>query len=153
MYGSLGLPRYLSWWRICLQCRRTQFNSWVGKIPWRRDKLPTSVLLGFPHGSESTESAYNAEDLGSVPELVRSPRGGHGNPLQYSSLENPHGQRSLVGYSPWSCRESDMTEQVSTAQLSLALLGSSQVSAVKNLPAEQETPETWVWSLGQKDSL
>ena len=36
--------------------------------------------------------------------LGRSPGGGHGNPLQYSCLENPHGQRSLAGYSPESCR-------------------------------------------------
>ena len=36
------------------------------------------------------------------------------NQLQYSSLENPHGQRSLVGYSPWGCKELDMTEWPST---------------------------------------
>ena len=41
--------------------------------------------------------------------------GGHGNPLQYFCLENPHGQRSLEGYSPWGCKESDMTEWLSTA--------------------------------------
>ena len=41
-------------------------------------------------------------------------RGGHGNPLQYSDLENPHGQRSLAGYSPWGCKESDVTERLST---------------------------------------
>ena len=52
-------------------------------------------------------------DLGSIPGLGRSPGGGHGNPLQYSCLENPHGQ-SLVGYSPWGHKESDMTEQLST---------------------------------------
>ena len=34
--------------------------------------------------------------------------------LQYSCLENPHGQRSLAGYSPWGCKESDMTEQLNT---------------------------------------
>ena len=39
-------------------------------------------------------------DPGSTPGLGRSPGEGHGNPLQYSCLENPHGQRSLVGYSP-----------------------------------------------------
>ena len=33
--------------------------------------------------------------------IVVFPRGGHGNPLQYSCLENPHGQKSLLGYSPW----------------------------------------------------
>ena len=38
--------------RICLQCRRPQFDSWVGKFPWRRDRLPTPVFLGFPGGSD-----------------------------------------------------------------------------------------------------
>ena len=42
-------------------------------------------------------------------QLGRSPGGGHGNLLQYSCLENPHGQRSLVGYSPWGCKESNVT--------------------------------------------
>ena len=39
-----------------------------------------------------------------------SPGGGNGNPFQCSCLKNPHGQRSLVGYSPWGCKESDMSE-------------------------------------------
>ena len=34
--------------KIHLQCRRPRFDSWVGKIPWRRDRLPTPVFLGFP---------------------------------------------------------------------------------------------------------
>ena len=59
------------------------------------------------------ESACNVGDLGSIPELGRSPGGGHGNPLQYSCLKNPHGQRSLAGYSPWGHKESDMTEELS----------------------------------------
>ena len=42
---------------------------------------------------------------------------GHGNPLQYSCLENPHGQRSLAGYCPWGHKESDMTEGLSTAHM------------------------------------
>ena len=50
-------------------------------------------------------------DVGSIPGSVRRPGGGHGNPLQYSYLENPRGQRSLAGYSPWGRKESDMTEQ------------------------------------------
>ena len=41
----------------------------------------------------------NAGDVGSVPKLERSPGEGNGNPLQYSCLENPHGQGSLAGYS------------------------------------------------------
>ena len=62
------------------------------------------------------ESSCNAEDLGSIPGLGRSPGGGHGNPLQYSCLENPHGWRSLEGYSPWGHKELDTTEWLSTAQ-------------------------------------
>ena len=40
----------------------------------------------------------------------RSLGGGHGSPVQYSCMDNPHGQGSLVAYSPWGCKESDMTE-------------------------------------------
>ena len=71
--------------------------------------------MGFPGGSDNKESACNVGDLGLIPELGRSPGGGHGNPLQYSCQENPHGQRSLVGYSPWGCKELDTTEGLSTA--------------------------------------
>ena len=66
--------------------------------------------MGFPGGSDGKESACIVGDLGSIPGLGRSPGEGHGNPLQYSYLENPHGKRSLVGYSPWGHKESDMTE-------------------------------------------
>ena len=64
----------------------------------------TITTLGFPGGSDSKESSCNAADLGSIPELGRSPGEGHGNPLQYSCLENPHGERSMAGYSPWRYR-------------------------------------------------
>ena len=57
-------------------------------------------IFGFPGGSDSKESACNVGGLGSFPELGRSPRRGHGNPLQDSCLENPHGQRSLAGCCP-----------------------------------------------------
>ena len=58
----------------------------------------------------SPASAGEIRDIGSIPGSGRSPGEGHGNRLQYSCLENPHGQRSLAGCSPWSCRESVMTE-------------------------------------------
>ena len=45
-----------------------------------------------------------------IPGSGRSLEGVNGNPVQYSCLENPHGQRSLAGYSPWGSKESDMTE-------------------------------------------
>ena len=51
-------------------------------------------------GTDGKESACSVRDPGSIPGLGRSPEGGHGNPLQHSCLENPHGQRSLAGYSP-----------------------------------------------------
>ena len=69
--------------------RRPLFNSWVGKFPWRRDRLPTPVFLGFPGGSDGKDSACNVGDLGLIPGLGRSAGGGHGKPLQCSCLENP----------------------------------------------------------------
>ena len=69
--------------------------------------------MGFPGSLAGEESTCSVADLGLIPGLGRSPGGGHGNPLQYSCLENPHGQRSLVGYSPWGHKESDTTKQLS----------------------------------------
>ena len=69
-----GIPWWLRWQRICLQCWRFGFNPWVGTILWRREWLPTPVFLP----GES------------------------------------HGQRSLVGCSPWGHKESDMTERLNT---------------------------------------
>ena len=85
------------------QCRRPQFDSWVRKIPWRREqlltpifwpgdfhglyRLPTPVFLGFPGGSAGKEPTCNAGDLGLIPGLGRSPGEGSGYPLQYSGLE------------------------------------------------------------------
>ena len=70
----LGLPWWLSGKESACQCRRYRFNPWVGKIPWRREWLPTPVSL----------------------------------PGEF------HGQRSLADYSPWSSKESDMTEPLNT---------------------------------------
>ena len=72
------------------------------------------IERGFRGGSGGKESPCIAGDLGLIPGLGRFPGGGHGNPLQYSCLENPHGQRSLAGYSPGGRNESHMTERLST---------------------------------------
>ena len=72
------------------------------------------MQVSLPASSDGKESACGAGDVGSVPGLGRSPRGGHGNPLQYSCLENLHGQRSLKATSPWGRKESDTTERLST---------------------------------------
>ena len=64
-------------------------NSWVVKIPWRRDRLPTPGFLGFPGGSAGKESACNVGDLDSIPELGRYPGEGKGYlPTLISGLEN-----------------------------------------------------------------
>jgi len=75
--------------------------------------LEIKVVLGdwsFPSGSDGKESARNVGDLSSILVLGRSLGGGHGNSLQYSCLENPHGQRSLADYFPWGHKESDTTK-------------------------------------------
>ena len=69
--------------------------------------------LGFPGGSDGKESACNAEDLGLIPGSGRFPGKGNGNPGIVFPVFLPgefHGQKSLVGYSPWGHKELDTTE-------------------------------------------
>ena len=120
IYVSVNIYRYMytycmgfpgsSAGRIHQQSRRLQFNSWVVKIPWRRDRLHTPVVLGFPGGLDGKESACNAGELDSIHGFGRSPGGGHGNLLQYSCLGSPHGQRSLGGYSPWGHKDAQLSD-------------------------------------------
>ena len=63
--------------------------------------LMSKHLQGFSGGSVVKNLPANARDSGLIPGPERSPGEGNGNPLPYSCLENPHGERSLVGYSPW----------------------------------------------------
>ena len=58
-------------------------------------------------GKNLPANTGDTRDVCSIPGSGRLPGGGHGNPLQCSCLENPHGQRSLVGYSPWGPKELD----------------------------------------------
>jgi len=69
-------------------------------------------------------------DVSSFPGLGRSPGGGQGNPLQYSCLENPHEQKSLVGCSPLGHEDSDMTETIASTHLEIV----SGSSALKDCP-------------------
>ena len=70
---------------VCIQRERER----------ERERLPQCLS-----GKKSACNAGATGDAGSSPELGRSLGGGHSNPLHYSCLENPHGQRSLVGYGP-----------------------------------------------------
>ena len=95
------------------------FTSWATQEGpyiniWKSCSSAGQSMMGFPGGSEGKVSACNVGHLSSIPGLGWSPGGGHGSPLQYSCLKNLHGQRSLVGYSPWDHKESDTTEQLST---------------------------------------
>ena len=76
------------------------------------------MARGLPCSSDGKESACNAGDPGLIPGWGRSPGEGIGNPFQHSGLGNSHGQRSLVGYSPWSHKESDTTEKLTLSLFS-----------------------------------
>ena len=135
---SNALPRYPHSWLFLILCSDAAFSmnqsSWVLPLPIpcfifspkqqsSLERLPVlcismscltnEVSEGLSLVAKTLESACSTGDPGSIPGLGRSPGGGHGNPLQYSCLENPHGQRSLAGCSPWVCKELDTTEQKS----------------------------------------
>ena len=79
--------------------------QWVLQLIALGQKCRSTIYLGFLGGSVFKESACNVgSNLGLIPGSGRSPGRGHGHPLQYSCLEHPHGQRRLVGCSPWGCR-------------------------------------------------
>ena len=96
--------------------------------------------LASPGSLDGKESFCNGKDLGFVPVLGRSPGGGHGNPLRYSCLENPHGQRSLAGYSPWGHQESAMTEPHTRTRTHT---NTRKDGVVWNLSRKYRTPVHW----------
>ena len=85
----------------------------------------SSLYMGFPCGSAGKESACHAGDLGSIPGLGSFPGVGNGLPTSVSLPGEFHGQRSLVGYSPWGRTESDTTEQL---RLSLFIIHAWSIS-------------------------
>ena len=88
--------------------QETPVDSWVRKIHWRKDRLPTPVFLGFPFDSADKESACNARNLSSIAGLGRSHGEGKGYPLPVFWLREFHRL-----HSSWGCKELDMTEQLS----------------------------------------
>ena len=93
--------------------------TWLG-FSCSRFKVCSLVSVGFPRSSDCEESDWNAGDLGSTPGSGNSPGEGNGYPLQYSCLENPM-DRSLVDYSPWGCKESDMAKRLTLPTLAPSL--------------------------------
>ena len=70
----------------------------------------TKFRMGLPGGSDSKEPTCNAGDQGSIPGSRRIPWRRKWQPIPVFFPGESHGQRSLVGYSPHICKESDMTE-------------------------------------------
>ena len=99
-------------------------RSLAGYSPWGCKAL---VFLGFTGDWEGKDSACDAGDLGSISGLGTSPGGGHG---KYSCLEDPHGQRNLVGYSPWGLKESDTTEWLSTGMRTYCMAQGTRLNAL-----------------------
>ena len=115
------------WYHLYVESKKIQQNTEYSPVPtfefWVALSSSQGILkektVNFSGGSDGKESTCNVGDLGLISGLGKShERGhGHGHPLQYSCLENPHEQRSLVGYSPWGLKESNTTERLSTALL------------------------------------
>ena len=76
--------------------------------------------LGFPPGSDGKEPACNAGDTVSILQSGRSPGEGNGYSLQYFCLENSMGRAASWAISPWGCKESDTTEQLTPHLLMLS---------------------------------
>ena len=90
----------------------------LSRFHWWVERLFFKVLKGFPGGSDGLKkkkkkSSCNVRDLDLIPGSRRSPGGENSNPLQYSCLENPQRQSSLMGCSPWGHKDLDTTEQLS----------------------------------------
>ena len=96
---------------------------------------PMSQPVITEHHLDVKESTCNVGDPGSISGLGRSLGGGQGNSFLYPYPENPHGQKSLAGCSPWGCKESDTTKQLSTAHLCVrpSARGISTVSILREL--------------------
>ena len=90
-------------------------GRWQSLEPDLQIQMRTGVKWGFPGGSNSKEFSCNAGDLCSIPGSGRSPGGGHGNPLQYSCLENPM-DRGTWWVAVHRVTELDMTEATKHAK-------------------------------------
>ena len=106
--GSQGL-RHTK--RLHAQLVPTSFIHDVTFVLTEVQAARSSFITSHPPASLVAQMVKNSPAMWET--WLQSLGGGHGNPLQYSCLENPHGQRSLAGCSLWGCKESDMIVQLS----------------------------------------
>ena len=92
--------------------QKTLFNSWVGKIHWRKFRLPTPLFLGFPGDSAGKKSSCSGRP-GFDPWVGNIPWRREQLPTQVFQPREFHGQKSLADYSRWHHKESDITKQLS----------------------------------------
>ena len=140
--------------KIRLQCRRPRFDPWVGNIPWRRDRIPAPVFLGFPCGSAGKESTCSAGDLSSIPGLGRSPGEGIGYPCQYSGLENSM-DLQRVGHD-WVTFIFSLLIEWNTSQIwgrSFPCLAKSPGEFFKNTHSKDPSQRSWLSNQGWEWSL
>ena len=101
---------------------------------------------GFPGGSDGKESACNATDTGSIPGSGRSPGKRAWLPTPVFLPGESHGQRSLMGYSPWGHKESDTTERLTLSQFHIYMEGCffAVPKSATNFPSISVSPSSSV---------
>ena len=116
---STACPHSLSFGSLSIHLQSQQCHTvlptpslWHRIFSYSSSPLPHLRIGAFLMALVVKNPPANAGDMGLIPGLGRSLGGGHGNPLQYSCLKNPQGQKSLEGYSPWGLKESDTTEVI-----------------------------------------
>ena len=109
--NMLGFPDSSAGKESSVQCRIQQFDSGVMKFPWRQDRLPTPVFLGFPGGSAGKQPAYNVGHLCSWFGKIMAT---HSSILAWRIPMDRGAWQATC--SPWGRKESDTAEGLRTAQ-------------------------------------
>ena len=128
-----------------LSCVRLFATPWIAahQASLSITNSRSSPKLMFPGSSDSKASAYNVGDLGSIPGLGRSPEEGNATHSRIIAWKIPL-QRSLVGYSPWGCKESDTTEDFTFFHMSTIVW--PQVNSREGTQLQPST-ENWIKDL------
>ena len=119
--------------------------TFVSKVMSLLFNMHSRLVIDFPGGSDGKVSAYNVGDPGLIPGLGRSTGEGKWQPTLVLLPGKVHGQRSLVGYRPQGCKESDMTEQLHFTSLSFKRQASFNFMAAVTICSDFGAPQNKVW--------